>query len=124
MSVTIARPDAPNHYMVLRPINRRVVVRLPDRTLIADTNKATRLLEHGRTLYDPVVYLPADAIQIPLNKQEKSTHCPLKGDASYFSYSGEDDLAWSYEKPLGFSEEIAGLFAFYGNKVIIEEHPE
>ena len=45
MSVTIARPDAPGHYVVLRPVTRRIIIRLPDSTLVADTTDATRLME-------------------------------------------------------------------------------
>ena len=127
MEKKIARPDAPNHYMVLRPVERRIVVRLPDGPKLAETTNAVRLMEHGRSLYDPVIYLPMDDVIIPLQKQEKSTHCPLKGDACYFSLNHEGvtltDLAWSYPTPLDFSSDIAGLIAFYGDKVVLEEHP-
>ncbi len=123
MTVTIARPNVPQHFMVLRPITRKIVVRFPDGTLLAQSNNATRLIESGKTIYDPVVYFPKDAITQPFTTQEKSTHCPLKGDATYYSANGIDDLAWSYENPLEFATEITGLVAFYGDKVIIEEHP-
>ncbi len=123
MTTTIARPDVPQHFMVLRPAKKRVVVRLPDGTLIADTKDSIRLIESGKTIYDPVLYLPADAIAVEMVRQDKSTHCPLKGDACYFSVNGVEDLAWSYETPHEFSKDITGLIAFYGDKVIIEEHP-
>ncbi len=123
MTITVARPDAPEHFMVLRPINRRVVVRLPDGTKIAESTKATRLIESAKSIYDPVVYFPRDAITVEMTQQDNSTHCPLKGDATYFSVPGIDNLAWSYETPMPFSKEITGLVAFYGDKVIVEEHP-
>lgn len=123
MVTTITRPDVPQHFMVLRPANKRVVVRLLDGTVVADTKQAIRLIESGKTIYDPVLYFPPDEIAIDMERQEKSTHCPLKGDACYFSANGVEDLAWSYETPLDFSKEIEGLIAFYGDKVIIEEHP-
>lgn len=127
MEGAIRRPDVPNHFMVLKPIKRRIVVRLPGGTKLAETTSATRVLEAGKTLYDPVVYLPMHDVTVTLKKQDNTTHCPLKGDASYFTFGdGQDaslDLAWSYERPLDFSQEIKGLIAFYPDKVVIEEHP-
>ena len=127
MDGAIRRPDAPNHFMVLKPINRRIVIRLPDGMKLAETTSATRVLEAGKTLYEPVVYLPKHDVLVPLTKQENTTHCPLKGDANYFTFEDgkviSPDLAWSYEQPYAFSQEIEGLIAFYSNKVIIEEHP-
>ena len=127
MDGAIRRPDVPNHFMVLKPINRRIVIRLPDGTKLAESTRATRLLEVGKTLYDPVVYLPKHDLLADLEKQDNSTHCPLKGDASYFAYrqAGEtlSSLAWSYEAPLDFAQDIRGLIAFYSDKVVVEEHP-
>jgi len=127
MEGAIRRPDAPNHFMVLKPINKRVVVRLSDGSKLAETMDAMRVLEAGKTLYDPIVYLPMKDILVPLTKQVNKTHCPLKGDASYFSLENRhetlSDLAWSYEQPFDFSQDIKGLIAFYPNRVIIEEHP-
>ena len=123
----IRRPNAPNHFMVLKPITRRIVIKLPDGTVLCDSCNAIRLLEAGKSLYDPVIYLPRADCCDGLTKQEKTTHCPLKGDASYFSYDHNgytiEDLAWSYDHPFDFSQEIAGMIAFYANKVIVEEHP-
>ena len=50
----------------------------------------------------------------------KSTHCPLKGDASYFTLNGEE-IAWTYDRPFEWSEQLRGHIAFYANKVAIEE---
>ena len=126
-TVTIKRPDAPQHYMVLRPINGRIVVRLPNGDRIAESSRAVRLLECGRTLYDPVTYLPLEDVHVPLEAETGTTHCPLKGDASYFSLSADGEkqekIAWSYMSPLEFSMPIKGLVAFYANRVIVEEHP-
>lgn len=126
-TVTIKRPDAPQHYMVLRPIDGRIVVRLPNGEKIADSTRATRLLECGHTLYDPVAYLPLEDVSAKLDIEPGTTHCPLKGDACYFSLSAngeiQEKIAWSYRSPLDFSMPIKGLVAFYANRVIIEEHP-
>ena len=55
-----------------------------------------------------------------------STHCPYKGDASYYSIRVGDKLAenaiWSYEQPFPAMAEISGWLAFYPNRVdAIEE---
>lgn len=127
MDGAIRRPDAPNHFMVLKPIRRRVVIRLPDGRKLAESVRATRLLESGKTLYDPVIYLPQQDLATVLTRQENTTHCPLKGDASYYMFCSDGhfiaDLAWSYDQPLEFAQDIAGLIAFYGDKVVTEEHP-
>lgn len=120
---TIARPDAPKHYMVLRPVTRRIVVRRGD-IVLADTMGAVRLMEHGRSLYDPVIYIPKRAVSDALNPiEDNTTHCPLKGDATYFSLDGSDDaIAWTYSAPVEFAAVLQGYVAFYPDKVTVEEH--
>jgi uncharacterized protein (DUF427 family) len=59
-----------------------------------------------------------------LVKTAHSTHCPYKGDASYFSIIGKDgtrieNAVWSYETPFPAVKQIAGYLAFYPNKVEI-----
>jgi uncharacterized protein (DUF427 family) len=61
------------------------------------------------------------------------THCPYKGRAQTWSVRGSDtvhpDLAWSYPTPLAESQKIAGLIAFYNEKVditldgVLQERP-
>jgi uncharacterized protein (DUF427 family) len=49
------------------------------------------------------------------------SHCPHRGQAEYWSVHAGDpvheDLAWSYRTPLPESQKIAGLMAFYNEKV-------
>ncbi len=115
----IARPDAPQHFMVLKPVGRRVTVIRND-TVVAQSDDAVWLMEAGKSLYAPVLYFPRDAIQVELLREDKSTHCPLKGDASYFSLPEDEEsagFAWSYENPLEFSQAIEGKIAFYCDRV-------
>ena len=127
MEATICRPDVPNHFMVLRSIDKRVKIRLPGGDLLAESDRAVRLMENGKTLYDPVVYLPKEDVKVKLVEEDKQTRCPLKGTAAYFGLSdgqsSHESIAWSYPEPLDFAEPIRGLVAFYASKVIIEEHP-
>lgn len=123
MENAIKRPDAPNHFMVLKQVNRKIVFRNQRGELLAESENAIRLLEAGRTLFDPVLYIPKQDVTAPMDKTQKSTFCPLKGDASYYSTADEEEIAWAYEEPLPFSTSIKDLVAFYPDRVIIEEHP-
>jgi uncharacterized protein (DUF427 family) len=61
-----------------------------------------------------------------LQRSEHRSHCPYKGEASYFSIATDGRSAknavWSYEQPFPAVKEIAGHLAFYPNRVdAIEE---
>ena len=69
-------------------------------------------------------YLPKTHVRMDLLAASDSvSHCPYKGQARYWSVRAgdrvHDDLAWSYPTPLPESERIAGLVAFYNEKVDI-----
>ena len=115
----IANPSNPRHFMVLRPIDRQIRVFAGDR-LIADTMAAVRLIEVGKTIYDPLVYVPATDLCQPLERIEKSTICPLKGEAAYFALEGEE-ISWAYPEPYDFAHALEGYHAFWPGKVRIEE---
>lgn len=117
----IKNPANPNHFMVIEPVDGRVRVFLDGR-LIADTEAALRVREVGRKVYDPVLYLPLDALTVQLEQTEKTSHCPLKGDAVYHALDGEE-VGWSYPTPLDFAEALTGHHAFWTAKVRIEQSP-
>ena len=57
-----------------------------------------------------------------------STHCPFKGDASYFTVSVDgrtaENAVWTYQAPLLAVAEIKDYLAFYPEKMdAIEELP-
>jgi uncharacterized protein (DUF427 family) len=60
-----------------------------------------------------------------LARTERTTHCPYKGDASYFSIKANgnsiENSIWTYETPFPAMAEIAGHLAFYPDRVKIEE---
>ena len=112
----------PDHPITITPTPRRVRV-LVDGVVIADTTKALTLKEAS---YPAVQYVPrADARMDLLHRTERTTHCPYKGDASYFSIVANgktlDNAIWSYEAPFPAMTEISGYLAFYPDKVRIEE---
>jgi uncharacterized protein (DUF427 family) len=115
----IRNPANPAHLMVLKPVNRRVRIYASD-TLLADTTRALRVIEVGKSLYDPVVYVPGDDLLAKFDRLAKSTHCPLKGDASYIALDGEE-LGWAYENPIDAASAIKGCFAFWPQKTRLVE---
>lgn len=115
--------------MRIKPVHSRIRIRLGD-TVIADSSGAIRLLEVGKDFYDPMIYVPSQDVAVALEQvANRTSHCPLKGEASYLGFAGwtpqhaNDYLAWSYADPLGFARELAGLIAFNPAHVAIEEIP-
>ena len=67
-------------------------------------------------------YLPKTHVRLDLLElTDRATHCPYKGQAQSWSVRVGDSLqahlAWSYPTPLPESQKIAGLIAFYDEKV-------
>jgi uncharacterized protein (DUF427 family) len=109
----------PDWRIVTKPAAKRVQVTLGGE-VIADTKNAVRL-EEGT--YPAVYYFPrADVKMDRLERTTHKTHCPFKGDASYYSLKGgAENAVWTYETPFDEMQSIAGLVAFYPDKVEIKE---
>jgi uncharacterized protein (DUF427 family) len=63
-------------------------------------------------------YFPRASIDMSqLERTNKTTECPFKGTASYYSLrssgSKVENIAWSYESPYDEHVELAGRIAFY-----------
>jgi uncharacterized protein (DUF427 family) len=87
--------------------------------VIADTTRALTLREAS---YPAVQYIPrADAKMDLLKPTANASHCPYKGDASYFSILADgrtaENAVWSYDNPFPAMTDIAGHLAFYPNRV-------
>ncbi|HEU4350375.1 MAG TPA: DUF427 domain-containing protein [Burkholderiales bacterium] len=88
--------------------------------VIADTVEAIAFEETMKGA--PIVYyLPRKDVKMNrLVRTSHRTHCPFKGDASYFSLKdGPENAVWSYEQPYDDVEVIKELLAFYPDKVEI-----
>ena len=111
--------------ITIAPNPNKVVVRV-DGLVIADSTRALVMRAPGTP---DVQYVPrADVDMQHLIRSERTTHCPYKGDASYWSIrTGRrvvDDAVWSYEVPYPDVAAIAGYLAFYADRVdAIEEYP-
>ncbi|NOC84058.1 MULTISPECIES: DUF427 domain-containing protein [unclassified Ruegeria] len=83
--------------------------------ILGETNNALELLEGDK---DPVIYFPRNDVAMAfLDRTDKVTHCPGKGDATHFSIvnksSVTDNAVWSYEDPIQAVAEIKDHLAFY-----------
>ena len=113
----------PDHPITIAPNPNRVRV-IFNGQVVADTTRAVTLRE---STYRPVQYIPRDDTQMDLlRRTDRVTHCPYKGDASYYSIGVGDrvstDAVWTYEHPYSAVSEIAGRLAFYPDRVdAIEE---
>jgi uncharacterized protein (DUF427 family) len=114
----IRNPANADHFMVIKPVDHRVRIYVGDR-LIADSTNAVRVIEFGKSVYDPAVYLPQGDLTQKLEFSTRTTHCPLKGDARYGSFSGAE-VGWVYDT-FDFSEALAGHVGFWAKSVRIVE---
>jgi uncharacterized protein (DUF427 family) len=96
-----------------------------------DSPKRVRAVFNGETVVDsrrvklmhetghlPIYYFPEEDVrQDLLEPSDHTTHCPFKGDASYWSVRVGDRVAenavWSYLEPLEGAPPISGYVAFY-----------
>jgi uncharacterized protein (DUF427 family) len=109
-----------DHPIAIEPFRGHVTVRFGD-TLVADTESALELKEAN---YPPVLYIPRrDAKLAHYERSAHRTHCPYKGDASYFTLVDgphrAENAVWSYEDPFPAMKQIANHIAFYRDKVTI-----
>jgi uncharacterized protein (DUF427 family) len=113
-------PRDPYTRVDILPSSRHVRVEVGGAT-IAESAKPTMLFETGLPAR---YYLPKPHVRLDLlTATDTVSHCPYKGQAEYWSVRVGDtvhaDLAWSYRTPLPESQKIAGLIAFYNEKVDI-----
>lgn len=115
----------PDKVITIEPYRGAVTVSAGD-VVIARSTRARLLSEPP---YPAVFYIPFDDIDLSkLARTEHSTHCPYKGNASYWSVlpagdSGRDAM-WAYEQPFDEVVEIRDHGAFYTGKVTVETKPE
>lgn len=111
-------PRNPYTRIDILPSSRHVRVEV-DGVIVAESTSPRLLFETGLPVR---YYLPKPHVRMNLLVPTATvTRCPYKGRAEYWSVrAGEKvyaDLAWSYRTPLPESLRIAGLIAFYNEKV-------
>lgn len=100
--------------------SRRVRVEIDGVPVAESTNPRLLFETNVPTRY----YLPKTDVRLDLlEPSETITRCPYKGTAEYYSVRiGETvhrDVAWFYPRPFPESQKIAGLVAFYDEKVAV-----
>jgi uncharacterized protein (DUF427 family) len=108
------RIDGPAHRLLFEPFPRRVRAVFSGETVLDTTSG---MLLHESNLL-PQLYLPRDDVRDDLQtRTAHRTHCPFKGDASYWSVTVGDRTAdnalWSYLDPLPDAGWLSGHVALY-----------
>jgi uncharacterized protein (DUF427 family) len=75
--------------------------------------------------YPAVAYFPRRDVEMAfMGRTAKTTHCPYKGDASYYTLTMDGHIAenavWTYETPYPAMDAIKDRLAFYPNVVTVE----
>jgi uncharacterized protein (DUF427 family) len=117
------KEPGPDHPITITNNPHRIRVMLGG-FIIAETTQALTLQEAS---YPPVLYIPREDVRMDLmDSTDHKTHCPYKGEASYFTANGgglvRQNAAWSYEEPASSVAAIKEHLAFYPDRVdAIEE---
>ncbi len=116
------KPIGPDHPITVTAHPRQVRVLFQDH-MIADTRRALLVQEAS---YKPVFYFPREDVSMDyLARTALTTHCPYKGDASYYSINRDgvfaENAVWTYETPFDQMAPIREYLAFYPNKVDVHE---
>ena len=111
-------PRSPYTRVDILPSSRHVRIEV-DGVTVAESSSPMLLFETGLPVR---YYLPKPHVRLDLLEHtDTRTHCPYKGEAEYWSVRTGDsvhpDIVWSYPTPLPESERVAGLVAFYDEKV-------
>ena len=109
---------APAHRIYFADFLPRVRAVVDGRTVL-DTTRGKLLYESGM---HPRLYAPLEDFDAAvLTRTEHSTHCPFKGDASYWSVgvngNSRENAVWAYESPIREAEWLEGYASLYPDKV-------
>jgi len=84
--------------------------------VLAESSRPTILSETG--LPDRWYLPPEDVRMDLLEPSDTTSHCPFKGDATYYSAPGVEDAFWVYENPdREAAKPVAGMLAPWPGRV-------
>ena len=124
-------PRDPHTRLDILPSSRRVRIEI-DGVTVADSTNASFLFETGLPVR---YYLPKTDVRMEfLIPTDLATACPYKGTARYWSATVDgktlENVVWGYDTPLPESQKVAGLVAFYNEKLdisvdeVLQERPK
>jgi uncharacterized protein (DUF427 family) len=110
--------EGPPHRLLLHPFPRRVRARFAGEVVLDSTRGA--LLHESNIL--PRLYVPLEDVRADLlERTDHTTHCPFKGDASYWSVRVGDRVAenavWTYADPIAEAAWLRGLVSVYPERM-------
>ncbi|HEX2051945.1 MAG TPA: DUF427 domain-containing protein [Actinomycetota bacterium] len=110
--------ESPAQVLYFDPCAKRVRVVFAGE-VVADSTETKLLHETGHL---PVYYFPRSDVRSDLLRRSDTTsHCPFKGDATYWSIVVGDetsaDALWGYETPVEPASFLADHVAFYFERV-------
>lgn len=102
------------HTITVEQGSERVRV-VHDGQVLAESSRPLVLKETGCPVR---YYLPPEDVRTELlTPSNTTTHCPFKGDASYWSVPGAQDLVWAYPEPKAEVAAIKDHLCFYETQV-------
>ncbi|MET8572157.1 DUF427 domain-containing protein [Streptomyces sp. NPDC004783] len=102
------------HRITVEPSDRHVRV-VRDGRVLAESDGALVLRETG---CPDRYYIPPGDVRLDLLAPSGThTHCPFKGDASYWSLPDAKDLVWAYPDPKPEVAQIKDHLCFYDVEV-------
>ena len=104
----------PGYRLELMPCAKRVRVKFGGEMII-DSTRAILMLE---STYVPVYYFPWQDFKSEFaDKTAHRSHCPFKGNASYWTLKAggktAENAVWGYEAPYDEAHQLAGMVALY-----------
>jgi uncharacterized protein (DUF427 family) len=114
----VMKQPGPDHPITVEKNPHRIRVVLGG-FIIAETTQALTLHESS---LPPVHYIPAQDVRMDLlERTDRKSHCPYKGDASYFTAMAgglvRENAVTCYENPNPIVSALAGYLAFSEGKV-------
>jgi uncharacterized protein (DUF427 family) len=119
----------PDHPITLTAAPGRMIATYSGHEIAASDN----VLMLQEADYPPVAYFPREDVAMGyMGRTARTTHCPYKGDASYYTLTMDGHIAenavWTYETPYPAMDAIKDRLAFYPNVVEValsgERHGE
>jgi uncharacterized protein (DUF427 family) len=110
--------DGPANTIYFEDFPRHIRAEFGGETVI-DTVRGKLLHETG---IRPVLYVPIDDVRDDvIEPTDHTTHCPYKGDASYWTLSAggkvAENVIWGYPEPTDGAPPLAGYVAAYWDRM-------